>query len=196
MGETIDYAAVFNAALDAIDSGDKETGRGLLVQVVDADPNDTEAVLMLARLEREFDGCVPARARLEPTVERMPTWDDGLVELADILLEQQDPGAAAGRCRQVLERNPNHWEALFVLGNAFLDVGAWPEAMKAHSACVEAHPFFPDAWHNLGRAAQGAGDLEHAVTCYGTYLRLAPSASDVGEVQALISSLEQEFERA
>ena len=172
MGETTDYAAVFNAALDAIDSGEKSEARDLLVQVVEADPNDVEAVLMLARLERELVGVEPARALLEPTVERMPTWDDGLVELADILLEQKDPGAAAGRCRQVLERNPNHWEALFVLGNAFLDVSAWPEAMKAYSACVEAHPFFADAWHNLGRASQGAGDLEHAITCYGTYLKL------------------------
>jgi len=194
LGESKDYAAVFNAALDAIDSGESETAHGLLTEVVTADPNDTEAVLMLARLERERTGPEVARALLESTVARMPTWDDGLVELADILLEQGDPGAAAGCCRQVLERNPNQWEALFVLGNAFLDVSAWPEAMKAHSACVEAHPFFADAWHNLGRAAQGAGDIEHALTCYQTYLRLAPASDDVGDVKDLVSNLVQELE--
>ena len=102
MEESTDYAAVFNAALDAIDSGEREEAHALLIRVVGADPNDTEAVLLLARLERELKGLESARSILEPVVGRMPTWEAGLVELADILLAQKEPGAAAGRCRQVL----------------------------------------------------------------------------------------------
>ena len=81
-----------------------------------------------------------------------------------------------------------------MLGNAFVDVEAWPEALKAYGACVEAHPFFAPAWYNLGRAAQGAGDVEHAITCYRTYLRLASKADDVTEVEELLSSLLQDLD--
>lgn len=54
----------------------------------------------------------------------------------------------------------------------------------------------PAAFYNLGRAKERAQDLAGAEAAYLEYLRLAPAASDRGEIEATIASLRERIEQA
>ena len=187
---SIDYAQAFNDALDAAESGDEGHARALLEKVVAADGRDGEAVLMLARLERNAQEIVQAKGRIEALLDLVPNHVDGLVELADILLEQGQPGEAAGHLRTVLVDRPNHWEALLLLGDAFSDAGAFAEATAAYQECLESNPFSSDAWFNLASSQETQGNLLAASAAYQGYLQVRPDAEDRDEVRAHIKELE------
>jgi predicted Zn-dependent protease len=193
-GEVVetDYAHTFNEALDAIEAEDFADARVLLEIVAEADPRDGEAVLMLARIEREAGDVEMARGHLESLVELAPNHVDGRVELADLLLEAGETGPAVSHLRAVLVERPNHWEALLLMGNAFTDAEAHDEASAAYQQCLESNPFSGDAWYNLATAQEATGNLPAAVAAYAGYLQVRPEAEDLAEVTAHMALLEAE----
>jgi len=189
---SVDYAERFNDALDAVDAGDWERARTLLTGVVDADPRDGEAILMLARLERDAGLRESALERLKTLVEVLPTHIDGRVELADMLLEDKEAGRAASHLRTVLLERPNHWEALLLLGDAFTDAGAHAEAGAAYQECLDSNPFSAEAWFNFAASLELQGNGPAAAAAYQGYLQVRPDAEDREEIAQHIANLEAE----
>lgn len=187
-----DPAEFFNAALLAIDGGEPEAARDALMAVVSLAPEDAEAVVLLARVERELGHEDSAIARLQIAVAADPQDVDAHVELADLCLQQGRPGEAARWVKAILEHRPNHFDSLFLLGNAFLDVKAYEEASNAFQAGLEVNPFSSAAWYNMAKARQATGDSVGAASAFRAYLRAAPRADDLEEVQGWIARLEAE----
>ena len=146
--------------------------------------------MVLAKVERQLGLVEHAIEHLQARLISDPEDVDARVELADIRLAQGQPGEAAKLVATVLEERPNHFDSLFILGNAFLDVGAHDEAAKAYQASLEVNPFSAQAWYNLGKAREEMGEPERAVSAFRAYLRAAPRADDQVEVQRWIARLE------
>lgn len=93
-----------------------------------------------------------------------------LLELADLRLAAGRPAEAARALRRVLEREPNQWEALYLMGNAFMDAGAFVEAAAAYRQSLATHPFEAETWWNFALALEKVGDREGAAAAYQAWL--------------------------
>ena len=66
-----------------------------------------------------------------------------------------------------------------ILGNAFVELGRYDQAISAHKKALELDPAFYVAWVNLGIAYRLKGDLDQAENCYNEALRLQPEYAEL-----------------
>jgi len=140
----LDAELLFNQALAARESGNLPLAMDRLLRVVEQQPVDTEARLLLAEIRRELGRTAEAEATLVEGLRypldfnnALPLW----LALADVRLALGDAAGAARACRRILAQRPEHPEALYLLGNAFLDAGAFLEAVRAFGKALETDPF-------------------------------------------------------
>lgn len=84
-------------------------------------------------------------------------------------LEQAEQGY-----RQVLEAQPDHPEALYMLGLLMQQIGQPQEAEKLFSAALEVQPELVKAWFSLGNLRQAQGELSAAEVAYRQALASQP----------------------
>ncbi|TNF35647.1 MAG: tetratricopeptide repeat protein [Deltaproteobacteria bacterium] len=184
-----DPAELFNAALTAIEAGDEATASDRLRQVIARNPADTEAVALLCELYLDHERPEAAEEVLKTVAAAVPGEPTYLVRRAELRLAAGDPRGAAVLLTAALKLQPGHWEALYLLGDAFCDVAAFPEAARAYRLSLESNPFSHEAWYNLGVALAEAGDDDGAAEAWEAYLRVRRDAPDRAEVEAEITRL-------
>ncbi|PKN56721.1 MAG: hypothetical protein CVU56_14705 [Deltaproteobacteria bacterium HGW-Deltaproteobacteria-14] len=184
-----DPAELFNEALTAIDAGDTVAAVARLRRLVARDPADKEAVGLLVDIYLDRDQPDAADTVLAVACEGAPSEPEFLVRRADLRLRAGDPRGAAALVTAALKLRPGHWEALYLLGDAFCDVAAYPEAARAYRLSLESNPFSHDVWYNLAVALTEAADDAGAVEAWEGYLKVRPDAPDRAEVAAEIQRL-------
>jgi tetratricopeptide (TPR) repeat protein len=106
----------------------------------------------------------------------MPSISDALM----IAIRHQQGGrfqTAAEIYRQILAVEPNHVEALHLLGMAAYQSGNHDEAAASWQRAVELQPDFAQAHYNLGLVCKGRGKLEQAIACWRRALELQPDVA-------------------
>ncbi len=172
----VDADELFNQALKARELGNAALATDRLVRVLAARPEDIEARLVLAEVHRERGRTKEAEALLVEGVSRKVPIDAALpmwLALADLRLELGDAAGAARACHHVLKEKPAHAETLYLLGNAFLDVGANAEAAKSYAKALESDPFDPEIWHNHAVALERCGLAAEAAAAIEMWHRLS-----------------------
>lgn len=165
-----------------------------LRRVREARPRDLELARLLAQVLRENQKVREAE-RLLLDAWRLGSdaaWEgrrDLLLELADLRLAEARPAEAAAALKRVLEVEANHWEALALLGDAFLDSGHPREAARSYRESISANPFEASSWWNLASALERVGELEAAAEALDGWLRVAGDSSERARVEADISRL-------
>ena len=128
----------------------------------------------------------------------------------DELMQAARTHHAAGRAqqaealyRQVLQANPNHAEALNLLGALAQQFGYPEQAVQLMERSVALAPDNANFLHNYAEVLRTAGQNDRAVAVYEKVLALAPSAADslhgLGVAQEKAGRVEQAletFERA
>ena len=66
---------------------------------------------------------------------------------------------------------------------------AYTNVVSSYRQVTQITPSDPNAWFQLGQAAQQAGDSKTAVTGYKRYLKLSPGASTAAQIKRLIKQL-------
>lgn len=134
----------------------------------------------------------------EPVAER--TADDWF-ELA-IAQEEDDPTAAVGSYRRVLELRGNCAETQINLGRLYAELGKTDDAEVCFRAALDNNPNDPTAVYNLGVVAQDRGADGDAVQLYRQALELDPQFAEAhynlatifdrtGEAQAAIRHINE-----
>jgi Tfp pilus assembly protein PilF len=188
----IDPSHLFNQALEAMEANDTERATRFLRSVLLHDPTDTEAALLLVGIFKEDGLLTEAASLLTGHLEQAREPIDALIELAELRLMLRDPGGAAEVLRAVLESRPNHWLALSLMGDAFVDVGALPEGARAYEQALESNPFGSSIWFNLACVRLKLEDSAGAKAAFEAYLRCVPDAPDRQEVEAKLAALEKD----
>jgi len=167
-----------------------------LGRLLEAAPDTWAFWRLYGQVLRELGRVSEAEAALVSAVKRCP--DEALeesrellLELADLRLADRRPEDAARALRRVLQREPHQWEALYLMGNAFMDVGAHAEAVSAYRQSLATQPFERELWWNFAIALEKVGDRAGAATAYEAYLKQAVDlgADEREEVGALITRL-------
>lgn len=93
-------------------------------------------------------------------------------------------GPAEEIYRQILEANPDHPEALHLLGALALQAGHGDEAIRFMEHSLELNPRNADALNNLGQAFESLGRLDDAIAVYRKAITVvpdfAPAQSNLG----------------
>ena len=105
--------------------------------------------------------------------------------------------------REILAREPRHFDALHLLGLVQYETGRWDAAVASIRAAIAVRPDFAPAYTNLGLALQKLQDLDAALAAYDRALALAPDYAEAyynrGNVLLDLKRLEDavaSFERA
>jgi Flp pilus assembly protein TadD len=158
-------------------------------------PADLEVARLLAQVVRERDGAEEAELILRTAWQvgaGEAPWEprrELLLELADLRLAIGRPAEAARALQRVLEVEENHWEALALLGSAFLDGGHVPEAVRAYRESVSANPLEAETRWNLATAHERAGDPAAAAEALDGWLRLSGDSPERERVERDIARL-------
>ena len=92
--------------------------------------------------------------------------------------QQGDLSGAVADYRCLLERVPDHVEAVFNLGVACFEQNLFEEAAVSYVQATDLAPDDPDIWFNLGLTMKAQGNHEGAVVCYESAIELAPDDLD------------------
>jgi len=80
--------------------------------------------------------------------------------------------------KKILAVNPNHSDALHLLGILLHQAGKKDEAMKAINRAIQIQPARANYHNNLGIMFQERGELENALSCYRNALKIKPNFAD------------------
>jgi protein O-GlcNAc transferase len=95
-------------------------------------------------------------------------------------VEHQKAGrwsAAEAIYRQLLQRDPNDFAALFMLGGMYIQSGHFDAAIGTLQRAIQLQPGFADAHYNIGIAFQSAKQFDFAVVAFSQTVRLNPKNS-------------------
>ena len=100
-----------------------------------------------------------------------------VAELFERAVAQHQAGdwqAAEPLYRQVIELQPAHWDAVYLLGTVQLQSGRFEESIELFNRIAAQRPDVPDLHNNLGVAYQAAGRWDEAARSFEVALRLRP----------------------
>lgn len=148
----------------------------------------------------------PAEQReLEGLRARLAAAPDDLVarkRLAVRLIETGQFVEAFGEAKEVLKRDPNDIDGLYVQGVVRLAMGMWPQAQELLDRVLVARPEHVPALIAKGRWYRGTGQVPLAIATWEKALKLAggasakpspssPHSAAVREIQQLLSEVRE-----
>ncbi len=138
-----------------------------LEAALEEDPNDLEAALALVELYRATGRSDEAEALLSRSLGAENASTAQLVERAATLLAraERDPAAAEAAerlLRQALDKDPDHAEALGMLGDLRFRAGAYAEAAPLLTRALEENPRSPERWFRAAAAHLQSGAARQA----------------------------------
>lgn len=157
-------------------------------------PGDLEVARLLAQVLRELGRAEEAEATLAAAWAEAgdEVWEgrrELLLELADLRIANGRPADAVRALRRVLAVEPSQWEALSLLGDAFLDAGHAVEAANAYRESISSNPFETTSWWNLATALERAGERAGAAEALGGWLKIAGDVPERAQVEEEIARL-------
>ena len=139
----------------AQDEGDFLTDAQAYKRAVDLDGYYTDAMVNLGLTLRDLEETAIAEECFWHILQGQPMAG---VNMAKLQLERDDPAAAEGTCRSVLEHHPQHPETLLNLGVALQAQNRVEEAIAAFEEFTAADPQNPDGPFNLAIAELATGN--------------------------------------
>ncbi len=76
--------------------------------------------------------------------------------------------------RRVVESDPQHWDAVYLLGTALLQLSRFEECIEWLQRIIDVHPDSPDAHNNLGVAHKALGNWQQAGRAFETAIKANP----------------------
>ena len=172
--EVYNHQAVVLAAM-----GRPDEGARLLRQRLDAAPGDGAAARALSRILRQQQRFDEARRVLTAALATAPDdpRNEGALhlELGRLLALGNQPARALSELNRARRLAPELFEAAFLAGLVYAELGRLDDAATAHAAALEARPDFGPARLALAEVQARRGRCEEAIDTIETGRRLTPA---------------------
>ena len=163
----------------AFEQGDLRTARVLLLNALQADPENVDARIMQARVHLAFGDGVAAESELARARESGVPAEQLAHLLAHARLLQNDPAAAI---QQAEAAAPDHQAyAARMRGRALMALGETSEALAELDRALTLAPDDSMAWTDLARFLRSSGDIAGAIQAADRAVAAQPS-----NVEALV----------
>ena len=77
--------------------------------------------------------------------------------------------------KEILEKQPDHFQAIFYLGTLSIQTSKFQIAKTYYEKAIRIKPKNSDAHHNLGAVSQELGDFKKAIACYEKAIQTNPN---------------------
>ena len=158
-------------AYQAIERGDLNRAESLYRGVLQADPQNVDAVLGLATIAARRGNAQQAIGFYEQALRLEPRNSAAQAGLIDII-GQADPQLSETRLKQLIAREPSAF-LYFSLGNLYARESAWPAAQAAYFQAYNLQPDNPDYAYNLAIGLEHLEQPKLALTYYRKALDLS-----------------------
>ena len=141
-------------------------------------PHDAEAQYQLGLIDQERRQYAEAIRRFTNAVAIDPGETDAHFQLGRIARQQGRPKDALGHFQTVLDQDEKHHqsEILRELGALYLEAGQFADAWRELEVYVERRPYDAEGLYYCGRALDGVGRREEALSMYRRAVEAARSA--------------------
>ena len=119
-----------------------------------------------------------AEAEHEQAEARRLSWIEELTK-KKIQMPKVDPQEKIERFKKVIELDPNDVLGYYSLGDAYLEIGRYREAITIFSKGLQVDPTHSSSYYGLGQAYQATGEKEKARATFERGIRVADERGDV-----------------
>jgi tetratricopeptide (TPR) repeat protein len=166
---------LLNEAQKALEEGQREKARGLLVDVLELAPGRVDALVLLARLHREAGRLKPAEALLRRAVQIDPNHVQATQDLALVLFNGGKMHEAERMARFAVRLAPRHPQSHNLLGMVLTELNRpWLGAYHYEQARKLGGARDPILAANLAWSLKNAGEPEAARALYEEAVRARP----------------------
>ena len=183
--------------------GDLDKARTLALEAVRAEPENKQAVLVLAGVETKKKNLPAAVELLEKAIAVDPTYTQARTKLGEVYEEMGRDDDALAQYMKVVEIAPLSPLEFNNIGNIHRKRRQLDKAMEAYREALRCDARYIGAYNNLGLCLQEQGDLDSARRLYEKALAIRPEnpilRNSMGTLLALTgdkSGALAEFERA
>ena len=162
------------------------TARAQLDLALKANPQDSAALALYARVEAAAGDTVAAQHRAEQALQLAP--NDALALLTQGVVRESagDEAAAQSWYAKAIAANAELTEPHQLLGNAAMRAGQYARAAEQYRALVRLEPLRGDAYAQLAAALSADGKCQQAAKELGDSLREHPRLALLVQVQARV----------
>lgn len=160
-------------AWTAIAHADYNTAIGILQQITNQYPNETEAYCQLSRLLRGEERVAEAGSLLKNAIQRNPDAKDLYNAYGLILISMENPLEAIDAYKHYVALAPQNPNAHDSLGMAYQQAGQYGAAITEFSEALKRDPEFEPSIVHLGDSYYQQGQYQDALREYRRYIQVA-----------------------
>jgi tetratricopeptide (TPR) repeat protein/SAM-dependent methyltransferase len=183
---------LFDSALASHRSGDLEAAGRLYREVLDAHPEQPDALNLLAAIDMEAEDFGSAAALLRRAIAAAGSVPQYHCNLGNALQGADDLAGAAAAYREAIALQPDYADAYSSLGFVLARMGETAEALECLHAALSIDPDHFFALNNLGDVLSGQGELDDAADAYRRAIAVAPG---IAELHTKLGSLLRDLGR-
>ena len=98
--------------------------------------------------------------------------------------------------KEILEKNPNHFESIFLLGSLSIQIKNFDTAIQLLNKAIQIKPDHANAYHNLGLVFKILGKLQEAMNYCQKAIQIKPDHAEAYNNLGLIFIELREFQKA
>lgn len=159
-------------------AGNLERAVGLCADILDATPDDPDALHLLGVLRCASGDPESAVSLIERSIELDGGSAKQFLNLGNAFKEQGKLDQATLALRRATELDPVFDDAWFNYGVVLEAQGKLPEAASQYKHAVKVNPGHADAWHNLSIVLRRQEELEEAIAAGQQAVQLNPHSPE------------------
>lgn len=162
------------SALEFYHSGNLEEAKHICMEIVTAEPKNSEAFHLLGLVLYQQGNLDPAIKHIRKALRLDPDNADAHFDLGNIMQDRGEPSKALTQYRKAVKLNPGYAEAFNNMGIVQHDNLQIGKAIKSYREAIRINPDYAEAHNNLGVAFQEEKRLDEAITHFQKALLLRP----------------------
>jgi tetratricopeptide (TPR) repeat protein len=171
-GDNIEVLGYLATAL--LNSGEQTQGIALLEEILQLDPGNSRAALLLLQLQYR-DDLAGAEQFIRTQIEKAPP-SSGLYLLQGKILERQGQvDAALASYNKAIELNPGNLNAYTASGKILVQLNKKDEAREKYSSMIAQNPQWMQGYMGMAALSESEDKIEEAMQYYRQALEIQPT---------------------
>ena len=176
--------ATFTQAMLAFSHGQISQARELCEQVLRLQPNHYQATILINKLHNKLSQNGLAAKIQQMFAEAMSLRQNGFIPQAQ------------ERLQEIIRIQPNHADALHLLGIVFGQTGNFERSIELISQAIALNPSNGEAYYNRAKSLQGINRHQLAVDDYNRAISLRPDDANAYHSRGTaLQALKQELDK-